>query len=370
MNLKRKGILILVTAMLLSFIMAGCGGTDSGSATGNANSSSTGSTASSDNTTSEAPIELIFQCHDPVNSTAGIFLQQWCDTVNEQSNGKLNITFYGGGVLGGQKDTYDMILNGTADIGWCSQNSQQGAFPMTEVFTLPLLGFESGLQSSRALWNLFEQTDYLDEEYAPFHMIAVHTYCDITLGFRDKNVQINSAADLKNKTVRTSGNWITKFYTNLGANPATISAGEVYSSLEKGTLDAISADWHLIKSFSLVEQLPVFYDLQLLYGPDYILMNKDSYDRLPDDCKAVIDANSGLVIAEAAANEWADNRDICLDQIKEKGFEIRTPSGTLVNDLQKAADELQVQWVTENEANGYPAQEVLDWVRNNMDSFK
>ena len=37
------------------------------------------------------------------------------------------------------------------------------------------------------------------------------------------------------------------------------------------------------------------------------LMNKDRYERLPDDLKAIIDSHSGAAIADMAGAQWNEN---------------------------------------------------------------
>jgi TRAP-type C4-dicarboxylate transport system substrate-binding protein len=356
---------------LVLVALLGLGGCGSGKSSGEPAADNGAATAATSAEQSREVIELVFHSHDAATSPCSKFYQEWTDRVNKQAEGKMHITFYPGGVLGAQKDTYDMIKNGTVDLAWCSQNSAQGAFPMTEVFTLPNLGFESATQAGRTLWNLYEQTDYLDEEYAPFKMITLHNSTGIVLSLRDKNKQVNSAADLKGVTIRTSGTWVSQFWTQLGANPSTIPAGEVYSSLEKGVIDGLSGDTHLMQGFGVGgEVIQAVYDYGIYNTPYYVAMNWNSYNNLPEDCKAIIDANSGVGLTDDVSAAFEATEKPVYADIVAHGGEIREASETLIGDMDKVAATLHKQWIEESEAKGYPAQEVYDWVLANMENYK
>ena len=315
-------------------------------------------------------IELVMQSHDSTSANGTAFYTQWCEDILKASDGKLKITLYAGGVLGGQKDTYNMILNHSCDLGWCSQNSQQGAFPMSEVLTLPLMGIESVAQGSRILWHMYNDTDLMQKEYEPFHVIGLHCYCDVPIGFKDADVALDSIADLKGKNMRTSGTWPSALVTAIGANPVTIAANEIYSSLEKGVIDGTLCDWHLLKSISLVDQLKTVYDAKLYYGCAYVCMNKEVWEGLPDWAQKILNEYGGEYIVEGASAAWDEARENGINVLKEAGNTFAEPSEKFQEEIQEIADTLHQQWIDTNEEAGLPAQEVYDWVHDHLEEYK
>ena len=92
-------------------------------------------------------------------------------------------------------------------------------------------------------------------------------------------------------------------------------------------------------------------------------MNKDSYNNLPDDLKAIIDANSGI---EASA--WA-GRAMDQGDTKMKGIvsgtdnTIITMSDEATAEIKAIADGQIAEWVKAMDANGLPGQAMLDDAR-------
>jgi TRAP-type C4-dicarboxylate transport system substrate-binding protein len=361
-EMQRKKILavsvLFILLMGITLVLPGCGG-----------DSPTTSTASESEETSAVestpiePIELILHHHDPQNSVAGVFLQKWADDVTAASNGLLKVTAYHGGVLGTQKDMYDMLKNGTIDIAWGSVSASAGNFPMSEVFTLPMLGFDDAMAATSTYMDLWEQTDYLQNEYSNFHVILLHTFCDFTVTFRNEGVAFNGLSDIKGKNIRTVGTWVTQFCSNIGASPVTVAASEVYSSLEKGLLDGAMLDWNFIRSYKIYEQCKTFYDTKLMFGPDFLIMNKDTYETLPEEAKTVIDAYSGKEKAIEMAQAYMESRDFCLEEIPKNGGAIIEPNAQLMDELNVVAKGVWDTWVQENTAKALPAQEVFDFVK-------
>jgi TRAP-type C4-dicarboxylate transport system substrate-binding protein len=357
---KKKFVTSLLFILLVCMLaMVGCG-------SGNDSSSQT-STGSEEPAQAEAaqtePIELILHHHDPQNSVAGVFLQKWADDVTAASNGLLKVTAYHGGVLGTQKDMYDMLTNGTIDIAWGSVSASSGNFPMSEVFTLPMLGFDNAMEATETYMDVWEQTDYFQNEYSNFHVILLHTFCDFTVAFRNEGATFNSLADIKGKNIRTVGTWVTQFSTGIGASPVTVAASEVYSSLEKGMLDGAMLDWNFIRSYKIYEQCKTFYDTKLMFGPDFLIMNKEKYASLPEEAKAIIDEYSGKEKALEMAQAYTESRDFCFEEIPKNGGTIVEPSAGLMDEMNAAAEVLWAAWVEENEAKGLPAQATFDFVK-------
>ena len=81
-------------------------------------------------------------------------------------------------------------------------------------------------------------------------------------------------------------------------------------------------------------------------------MNKDRYESLPDDLKAVIDNNSGMSIADKAGKLW--------DEIEGPGIMLQEKSGSPVKALDQAAtdafaalgEQVTAKWIEEANGNG------------------
>jgi TRAP-type C4-dicarboxylate transport system substrate-binding protein len=343
--MKRLGSLFLVL-FLLGSLLCGCGSSDK-----------------SGDTTTAPPADdtvhtLIVQSHDPEDSAPGRLLADWAAGIEEESEGQLKFDIYNGGVLGSGRDTVPMILNGTCDIGWGGQSSFPDEFPASEIITLPMLGITSATIGSHVFWDLYNEFDSIRQEYTKYKVLLVHTNCPN--GISTKDFQIKSADDISGMNLRVNAGPISNFFEKLGAAPVSIGMGEVFQAIDNNTIDGITTDWHGIYSFSLYEILNEYLDLNIIVGNQFLLMNLDKYNALPDDLKAVIDAHSGDYLAENVGSYWDDVEAKCRDTIKESGGDIYKLSDAEQAKIQAVADEVAREWIASAKEKGLPGQEMYD----------
>ena len=313
---------------------------------------------SSFNSGGDAEVVLELTQHDPPDSATGRFLEAWAENVFQASEGRLKINVNHGGTLGGPRDAYDLVLNNSVDIGWGMQAYFPNRFPVTEVLMLPMLGIESATQGSRALWDLYENTDLLKNEYKDVHVLLLHTNCDSPLATRDK--AINTLADLKGVSLRTNAGPPTEFVRLFGGNPVSVVVTELYSSLEKGVVQGTITDWHAIWSFKFYEQLKNYYDVHASVSPFFLVINRGVYNALPADLQKILDDCSGAAALEPAGSAWDNVQSDVMGIIRSRGGNITAlPEAEMVQ-LEGFARKTWQNWVAQRSAGGYPAQEALD----------
>ncbi|OBX34754.1 bacterial extracellular solute-binding protein, family 7 [Halomonas elongata] len=93
--------------------------------------------------------------------------QAWATSVEEASQGRLEVEVYPGQTLTKSDKTYESIANGIADIGASAQGYTAGRFPLTQVIELPGVS-ASSRQGSCILQSLYD-AGHLDAEYADTH---------------------------------------------------------------------------------------------------------------------------------------------------------------------------------------------------------
>jgi TRAP-type C4-dicarboxylate transport system substrate-binding protein len=101
-----------------------------------------------------------------------------------------------------------------------------------------------------------------------------------------------------------------------------------------------------------------------LYNTFFIWgMNKAKYDSLPDDLKAVIDANSGLATSAAAGAAMDRGDDIAEALIAERGNSITVLGEDVVAGLREIGAAQTAAWIAEATAMGLDAQTMVDDAR-------
>ncbi len=131
---------------------------------------------------------------------------------------------------------------------------------------------------------------------------------------------IRDVKDLRGIKTRVFGAAQSEFMRALGAEPVSIAVAEVYSALERGTVDA--AITGTIAGFNLKWYEVTKYLVDLQMGPvmGTVLVSKRSWDRLPPDVRKLLTELG----PEFTRRGWDMGRQTTqegIDRNKEKGME-------------------------------------------------
>jgi TRAP-type C4-dicarboxylate transport system substrate-binding protein len=238
----------------------------------------------------QQPVELRFAFPAPPNSplnTQGY--AEWAKDVTAASGGTLTIRIMAGPAFSTFDNVYDRILKGVADMGFGVSDSIGGQFVKTSVANLPF-EFEDPKHASVALWRMLNNGLIADEfkDVKPltvwvFGHAAIHT----------KNVKIKSLADVKGLKLRAGGKLEGDIISALGASPVTLNPTEIYQSIASGLIEGAVVQWTATMNFKIYEVAKNHLRAPLNSSTSFVVMNKQSYEKLPPQAKAAIDKYSG-----------------------------------------------------------------------------
>jgi len=276
-------------AITLIVLLVGCGKQDAASSQANSGSTATASrTYEWKMVTTWPPNFPIFQ--------QGV--ERFAQNVKTMSNGRLNIKVYAGGELVPPLQTFDAVSQGTADIGHGAAYYWAGKIPAAQFFTAVPFGMNAqGMNSwlygggGLELWREI----YAKHNLVPFPM--GNTGVQMGGWF---NKKIESVDDLKGLKMRIPGLG-GKVFAKAGGTPVLLAGGEIYTSLERGNIDA--TEW--VGPFH-DERLGLYRAAKYYYYPGWhepgpvleLIVNKNSYESLSEDLKIVIEE------AAASSNVW------------------------------------------------------------------
>lgn len=233
-----------------------------------------------------------------------------------------------------------------------------GRFPSSETFELPFMTGSSEA-SFRAFHEFIEANAMA--EFANTHPLVFHTHGP---GLIHSNKPIANLEDVSGQKLRGPTRVITNLLGTLGATPVGIPVPAVPAALAKGVIDGTVIPFEVtvpLRASELVTNHTGFETNPGLYAATFVLtMNNDSYNNLPDDLKAVIDANSGPNTA-ALFGAVMDTADITGRAIAEA----TNNTVTALGDAEKArwmaaAQPVVDQWLVEMEALGIDGQALID----------
>lgn len=298
-------------------------------------------------------VTLRFQ-HFVSPETAGptYFMQPWADKIEAESNGRIKIQLSPFMQLGGSAaNQYDLIRDGAIDGGWIIPGYQPGRFPEAEALELPFMTPKSGEVASLAAWRFTEA--HLMDDFSDIHVITTHMHGP---GLVHKTgAPITVVDDFDGLKLRGPSRPATLLLERLGAEPIGMPVPAFPEALARGVLDGGVITWEMSPSLKLDELVDshtdvagdqAFYNLFFVWG-----MNKDVYDGLPEDLRAIIDANSGEMAAILAGRAY-DIGDAKGREIMAAANEIAEMPEDTTAEVKALGVEVEAAWIKEMSARG------------------
>jgi len=240
----------------------------------------------------------------PKSAVPAGFMAPWAEKIMEESGGRIKIELYPGMQLGGKPPAlYDQIRDGVIDGGWALPAYTPGRFPEVEAFELPFITTNSAEQSSAAAWDYVQK--HATERFNDVHLLAVHVHGPGVI--HKKGEPVKEVGDFKGLKLRGPSRQANKLLESLGATAVGMPVPAFPENLSKGVVDGGVIPWEIVvplKVHELADSHTVIGGDNAMYNTFFLwAMNKNSYNKLPDDLKAILDANSVHTLSDSATNE-------------------------------------------------------------------
>jgi TRAP-type mannitol/chloroaromatic compound transport system substrate-binding protein len=266
-------------------------------------------------------------------------VERFANDVKIMSGGRLNIKVFAGGELVPPLQTFDAVSQGTVELGHGAAYYWAGKIPAGVFFSSVPFGLNAqsmtswlygagGLELWRALY----------KEYGLVPYPMGNTGVQMGGWF---NKKIESLADIKGLKMRIPGLG-GKVLAKAGGVPVLLAGGEIYTALERGTIDA-------------TEWVGPFHDMRLglnraakfYYYPGWhepgseleMIMNQKAYDQLPEDLRKIVEnaarANSMWMSAQfEALNVKA------LNLLQDKNITLLKFPDDVIRELRKLSEQV------------------------------
>ena len=278
--MKKTLSVILATAMLGASLV-GCG----------AKSSSEAGVPSTE------PIEIKIATVGNENHQTTIGAQIFKEEVEKLSEGKLKVTIFPNGSLGGEREAAEGVKLGTLEMTIVTTDGALPAWvPETQVLSIPYL-----FANKEEAYDILDNT--LQQEFAPLFEEQGFKHLGFTeLGFRHftNNVrEVKTAEDMKGLSIRVQEApiWFA-LMKKLGATATPVPFNELYTALSQGMVDGQENPITSIASsrFNEVQKYMVLDGHT--YGAQSMVMNKGFYDGLTPELQKCIDDASLVTVTE------------------------------------------------------------------------
>jgi len=235
--------------------------------------------------------KLTFATTTPPKSNHEIAAQKFVEAVTQKTQGRIKIKHYGAGSLYNAKSIMPAMSKNQIDIGLLHVALVGRRSPVLEFV---------GSFGAMGCWNSYEHYyRFLDnprtreiasaefEKYFNGRLLAAWSFGTSLLGCRDK--AITGVEDFKGLKMRTSGTAMATMYKALGVIPISLSSKEIYTGLQRGTIQGAGSGvsrWRRSKLYEVAPYLTV--DPTIPYFSMWLVINNKSWNKLSKEDQKII----------------------------------------------------------------------------------
>lgn len=282
----------------------------------------------------------------------------FAEKIEFLTEGRIEVDVFTGGTLGKALNVSDTVKNGVAQVGHTWMGYDWGKDKAVVVFG----GFAGSMDSERMLHWLYEGGGvdlWRDFRMDKFGVVSMPLFIRPAEVFLHSNKPVRTMDDLQGLKLRTAGAWL-EISESMGASPVTMPGAEVYTSLERGAIDA--TEWgtlyeNISPGFHKIAKYVIIPGVHQPSAPFELVINKDAYAALSDRDKELVALAAKLVTYES----WlrvGDEDSKALQFFRDAGNEIIELDAEVQREVKKSAIEWGKVQGADNEwfKKGYESQ--------------
>ena len=244
--------------------------------------------------------------------------EEWSETVQKRTNGRVQVELTSLPELGfGGAELIRLIKTGIVDVAEIYGGYVAGELPLLEILEMPGI-FPDPETAKKAILAWKPTEAKLLAQRANAVLLAMSVYPD--QAFFSKK-PLRSLDDFKGLKTRVHSVALSQLVAGLGGEPLTIAFAEVYTALERGTLDAgitgtkpgFSQRWYEVTKYLVG---PISMRPHVAFA-----INRNTWKRLPKDIQTIMQEEAERIIEAQSftlIEEW--NKE-GIDKSVEKGME-------------------------------------------------
>jgi len=238
----------------------------------------------------EQTFEWIGQSHAGGITQQHHSLQRVAEEIEAASGGRLKMHVEVGGGIAPASQEFQAVDAGTLDFAVTCFMYWRDQFPACGIFTM----VSGGMTPMEAL-SWFREgggSELADEmiQGSNVHIVKNGGWMGPPEAFLMTNVELKTVDDLNGLQIRGAGD-AAEILSRLGAGMVMMPAGEVFEAMQRGVIDAFEVasptlNWDL----GLQEAADYLYlsGVRQPYEYNPFIVNKDRWNELPDDLKAIV----------------------------------------------------------------------------------
>jgi TRAP-type C4-dicarboxylate transport system substrate-binding protein len=281
--------------------------------------------------------------------TPNIQANRVMEMVEKKTNGRVKITRFMGGTLGGIHEQLGLVSSGAVDMINLHYDQYPQQLPLHKI-----LNTDQNVSREHALANIIAIMHEIPETKALFeaeqeknNIKVLYPGCMGVTGVTAR-IQVKSLADLKGKKLNAITSYQRDFFEELGWIPVNVQIPELYEALSRGVIDAIfmataaviPLKWYEVGKAHLILGDAVVFSMPLTF-------NRDRWNSLPEDIK------QAFIEASLDTSHWSIKGD---EMMAQKTYGLFKERGVPVIDIGQADKDMFFEAISRHATQ--------DWLKN------
>lgn len=235
-----------------------------------------------------ADYEWKFQASETAGEPSFKIKQEWAKKIGKMTDGRVEIEVMPINSVVGPTETLQAVSAGILQGHMTDPSYFSGQNPAFGMMG-NLVGAWSDPNDFLTFMKHAGGEDLYNKLVEPYglHLISAGTF---PLESIPSTVPIKTLSDFKGLKIRAPQGMVYNIFERIGAAPVNLPGSEVYTSLEKGVIDAADStvlsnnDAMGLHTFAPYPLYPGFHSMPMIA----VSINKDIWDKLPDDLKTTL----------------------------------------------------------------------------------
>ena len=293
-----------------------------------------------------------FQTSETAGEPTFEIKQQWAEMVETMSGGRISIDILPTGAVVPHPETLDAVGAGILQGHLTDPSYFAGRDPAFAMIG-NLVGAWGDPLEFLEYMNYGGGEDLYNEIVHPYN---VHLIGAAATGLEAfvSNVPIRSIEDMEGLRLRAPEGMVYDIFTRAGASPVNLPGSEVYTSLERGVIDA--ADYTVfttnhslgLHEFAQYPNYPGFHSLPMVA----VSINLDTWNALPPDLQRILEVSVDLLAYDTVFRLRALDLDAVADANADPDIEIIDLPAEERRRFRAIAQEEWAEWAERTEMTG------------------
>ena len=230
------------------------------------------------------PIILKMSHQFPPHSVLSQEATYWANLVEKRTEGRIKFKHFYSSSLVKPPQVFDALREDVADVGWGAISFITGKVP-----DVAILEFQDHAPIDKLVEVYEKITPTLTEIFANYDLQYIFcTYVGVQ-GYGATKKFLKSPDDFKGMKMRAAGRGIIRALELWGASPVFLDVGDVYTALQRGTIDGSNAVLSVWKALKIYEVCPYYtYCGWNLSNFIYIAMNSKKWNSISQKDQSIM----------------------------------------------------------------------------------